>query len=341
MKKNTVIILAITMMISLLSACQKENSNENETGGSNTITEVPTSNNEATQTEDTEQIENNITDSPEDTASTDGNQQTEDAENNEANQKEEDTFTEGKDTDKQEDKTTTGGKETNKQEDKASTGSKDTDKQKDKTSTGGKETDKQKDKNSTGGKETDKQKDKNSTGDKETSKQDDKKPTGDKDKNNQNESSKEDEAKDSFEDELSSIVDSIYGIKDPGLRLANSALDLNNKDMVKYNTGLEDTSKVKEVIVSEAMIISQAYSLVLVRVNDVADAKSVAEDMLEGINPAKWICVRADDLKVVAYKDVVLLIMMGSQFSETVTSDQIVDAFEEICGGKLDLELEQ
>jgi hypothetical protein len=63
--------------------------------------------------------------------------------------------------------------------------------------------------------------------------------------------------------------------------------------------------------------------------------------MLEGINPAKWICVRADDIHVVTYQDVVMLIMMGSGFSDHLTSDQIVDAYKEICGGKLDLELKK
>ena len=62
----------------------------------------------------------------------------------------------------------------------------------------------------------------------------------------------------------------------------------------------------------------------------------IAAEMKAGINPAKWICVEADDLQVVACGDVVLLIMVSSQLS--VTSQDIVDAFREVCGGTLTVE---
>jgi len=330
MKKNIALLLVVTMVISLFSACQKENTNENEANSSETITEVPANGNESTQSEGTDLTGNNETSNQEDTASTDNNQMQEDtasADNNGDGKQKEATSKVDTDKNKQEDKITTGGKETSKQ-DKTSTGSKETSKQNDKTTTESKKTVKQKDKTTSGGKETSKHKDKNSS--------------GNKDSNNQDESSNKDNTEQGgLKEDLSTIIDKIYGIKDPGLRLVSSPIDLTNKDAVKYNTGLEDVSKVKEIVVSEAMMSSQAYSLALVRVKDAADAKSVAEAMLEGIDPAKWICVRADDLKIVTYHDVVMLIMMGSQLSEKVTSDQIVDAFKGICGGKLDLELKK
>ena len=60
--------------------------------------------------------------------------------------------------------------------------------------------------------------------------------------------------------------------------------------------------------------------------------------MKAGINPRKWVCVEADDLQVVASEDVVLLLMVSSQLSDSVTSQQIVDAFREVCGGTLTVE---
>lgn len=132
--------------------------------------------------------------------------------------------------------------------------------------------------------------------------------------------------------DLTKIIEKIYEKKDTGLRLENTSIDLTNQDIVKYNTGLEDVSKVKEAAVSEAMISSQAYSLVLLRVNDAADAEEVANSMLKGIDTRKWICVEADDIKVVTQDDLVLLVMVASSMNEVVTSQQLVDAFGEICG---------
>ena len=138
---------------------------------------------------------------------------------------------------------------------------------------------------------------------------------------------------------LSEIIDMIYEKKPVEINVMTSSVDLTNADMLKYNTGLDSADKIKEAAVSEAMIGSQAYSLVLVRVNDSADAADVAQSMKDGINTAKWICVQADDLKVSAYNDLVLLIMVDSQLSDTVTSAEITDAFKEICGGTLSVEL--
>lgn len=83
-------------------------------------------------------------------------------------------------------------------------------------------------------------------------------------------------------------------------------------------------------LVSEAMIGSQAYSLVLVQVNDEKDSSSVGDEMLNGIDQRKWICVEADDIQVTSQGDVILLIMVSSTMKDTVTSQEIVNAFEQV-----------
>lgn len=138
---------------------------------------------------------------------------------------------------------------------------------------------------------------------------------------------------------MSELIDRIYAIKDPQLMVGTMPVDLTDAGSVKYMTGLDDASKVSEAAVSEAMIGSQAYSLVLVRVKDAKDTEAVAKEIQAGINPAKWICVQADDMRVVACGDVVLLIMVSSVFADGVTAQEIVDAFKEVCGGTLSLEL--
>ncbi len=139
--------------------------------------------------------------------------------------------------------------------------------------------------------------------------------------------------------DLTSIIGTIYEKAKVDLKLENTPIDLTNKDMVKYNMGLDDASKVKEAVVSEAMIGSQAYSLVLARVGNAADAEAVARDMLNGIDQRKWICVMADDLQIVTHNDLVMLVMVDSNLKDTVTSQQVVDAFREMCGKDFDLKL--
>ena len=70
--------------------------------------------------------------------------------------------------------------------------------------------------------------------------------------------------------------------------------------------------------------------MVMVRVADGVDAKSVAESMKSGIDPRKWICVEADDLKVAGFGDVVMLIMVNSDSG--MTAQSFVDAFAKVAG---------
>lgn len=139
--------------------------------------------------------------------------------------------------------------------------------------------------------------------------------------------------------DLTAIIETVYEKAKADLNVENTTIDLTNKDMVKYNMGLEDASKIKEAVVSEALISSQAYSLVLVRVKDTSDAEQVAKDMRDGIDQRKWICVMADDMQVVTYNDLVMLVMVDSAMKDNVTSQKLVDAFREMCGRDFDVQL--
>lgn len=132
---------------------------------------------------------------------------------------------------------------------------------------------------------------------------------------------------------LLDIVDKIYEITPVELSLYSDNIDVTDPDAMSYNTGLTNLNHVKEAAISEAMITSQAYSMVLVRADDESETAAIANEMKEGINPSKWICVTADDLQIVSYRDVILLFMISSDLSDTITSQDIVDAFKQVCGG--------
>lgn len=106
---------------------------------------------------------------------------------------------------------------------------------------------------------------------------------------------------------------------------------------LKNFTGLDSAEKLTDIAIYEPMSGSQAFSLILARVADAVDAKTVAQQMKDNINPRKWICVGADQIAAAGYGDVVLFVMLDSNLG--LSAQSYVDAFANICGGKLDFTL--
>ena len=130
------------------------------------------------------------------------------------------------------------------------------------------------------------------------------------------------------------IIDQIYA-KYPvtEMPLGTMEIDINDVDMLKMFTGLSSASKIESAAASEAMMGSQAYSLVVVKTKSAKDAADVMEEMVNGIDQRKWICVEADDLSAAHTGNVVVLMMVGSVHADLVTSADIIDAFSAVCGG--------
>lgn len=103
---------------------------------------------------------------------------------------------------------------------------------------------------------------------------------------------------------------------------------------LKNYTGFDTAEKFTDIAVYEPMTGSQAFSLVLVRLTDAADAENVARQMKDNIDPRKWICAGADQVMAAGYEDTVMFIMVDSGLGKTAQS--YVDAFAALCGGKLD-----
>lgn len=131
---------------------------------------------------------------------------------------------------------------------------------------------------------------------------------------------------------LADIVTKVYETKPMEMMLMEpTAVDLADADAVKMFTGLDDASNVKEAVFSEPMMSSQAYSFVLVRVNDASKIEETKKAMFDGIDTRKWICVEADQLRVVSCGDVIALIMVESALGETL-GDDLKDAFVAATG---------
>lgn len=119
--------------------------------------------------------------------------------------------------------------------------------------------------------------------------------------------------------ELSAMVDSIYEAYPVELMMMQTtAIDLNDEVWLTYNTGLsaEEAALVDAGVKSESMTGSQAYTLVLLRVKDAADAQTVADTMLDKMDPARWVCVMADKMRVATFDDKVLFVMTDSELTD-------------------------
>lgn len=103
---------------------------------------------------------------------------------------------------------------------------------------------------------------------------------------------------------------------------------------LKSYTGLDSAKDITDIAVYEPMTGAQAFSLVMVRVADGANAKDVAQKMKANIDPRKWVCAMADQVMAAGYRDVVMFIMVDTNLGKTAQS--YVDAFTTLCGGKLD-----
>ena len=121
-------------------------------------------------------------------------------------------------------------------------------------------------------------------------------------------------------EDLSALIKELYVGKEETLppSVNTTIVDVTDANAVKSTTGLENGDNLQFLAVSEPMISSQAYSLVLAKVKDGVDANEVAKAMSEKINPAKWICVSAEKIYATNSGDVVCLVMSSEEWAKPV-----------------------
>ena len=138
--------------------------------------------------------------------------------------------------------------------------------------------------------------------------------------------------------ELSDMVDAIYQLQPvEAMGIETVAIDLTDESWYGYLAGLtpDNVGKVDAAVVSEPMTGSQAYSLVLLRLKDKADAREIADSMEENISMRKWVCVEADKARVVSFDDKLLYVMADS---ELVDVDLLADAAAKAFNATFDVD---
>ena len=136
--------------------------------------------------------------------------------------------------------------------------------------------------------------------------------------------------------ELSGMVDKIYEAYPVELMmLTTNAVDLNDASWCTYHTGLtaDQAALVDAAVYSESLTGSQAYSLVLLRVKDEANAQTIADAVLDNVQMNKWVCVMADKARVATFGDKVLFVMTNSELTD---ADALMDAVPGALGVTFD-----
>lgn len=128
--------------------------------------------------------------------------------------------------------------------------------------------------------------------------------------------------------DLSSLVDKIYkGVKTEMPSVQTEKIDVTDADMVKAFTGLDNGNDIDALVVSEPLMSSQAYSLVLVKVKEGVNANSLAKTMNENINIRKWICVSAEKVYTTTSGNIICLVMSNADVAKDV-----YDNFKTLAG---------
>lgn len=98
-------------------------------------------------------------------------------------------------------------------------------------------------------------------------------------------------------------------------------------DNIEYYIGTTEI-EYEEILASEPMMSSIAYSVVLVRMKDGADIEAAKKEIQDNVNPAKWLCVEVpkEDVIVKNRGNLIILIMV----EDTEIREKIEKGFDEL-----------
>lgn len=127
----------------------------------------------------------------------------------------------------------------------------------------------------------------------------------------------------SLEDIMNDLNEYVYdgAADDQKPMLGNINVSTDMQDNIEYYIGTRDI-EFEEILASEPMMGSIAYSVVLVKMKDGADIESAKKAILENVDPRKWICVEVprEDVIVKNRGNVIILIMVeNSEFREKLS----------------------
>lgn len=97
-----------------------------------------------------------------------------------------------------------------------------------------------------------------------------------------------------------------------------TTIDTSDKELVASYTYLSDPSVVKELVVSEPLMSSQAYLAIMLRVDDNVNVEKIKEELLNNLDMNRWICVSAEKLYVTNSGNTIFAVMSFNDWAEPV-----------------------
>lgn len=119
-------------------------------------------------------------------------------------------------------------------------------------------------------------------------------------------------------DDLKTMVKSIYSDLGDTLPALEFQKINSSTESWKYYTGLSDSSNVEFALVSEPLMNAQAYSLVVLKVKDTSKIEDMKQEMYDGINMSKWICVSAEKLYITNSGNIIFMVMASDDWATPV-----------------------
>lgn len=136
---------------------------------------------------------------------------------------------------------------------------------------------------------------------------------------------------------MKNLIDSIYKNANVELpSLETNEIDMSDNYTVSTYTGSQDNSNIESIIVSEPLISSQAYSLVVMKLKNSADVEKVKQNIYDNVDMSKWICVSAEKLYITNYNNIVFYVMSDEDWAQPVYT-----AFKAYVNNKNGSELEK
>lgn len=136
---------------------------------------------------------------------------------------------------------------------------------------------------------------------------------------------------------MKNLIDSIYKNANVELpSLETNEIDMSDNYTVSTYTGSQDNSNIESIVVSEPLISSQAYSLVVMKLKNSADVEKVKQNIYDNVNMSKWICVSAEKLYITNYNNIVFYVMSDEDWAQPVYT-----AFKAYVNNKNGSELEK
>lgn len=129
-------------------------------------------------------------------------------------------------------------------------------------------------------------------------------------------------------EEVNTFMEEVYaGVAQDLLpmNVETTELDLNDADMIEYHTGLVNLTGIEGLYLSESMITSTAYSAVYIRTNDDAEPETLRQMLVDNIDPAKWICVAAEQEYAVMLGNDIFFVM-GDRDTAKAVLDRAIAA---------------